>query len=115
MCNSFAKWSHGVPTSIDQNFSVLRSLKSTNVNGKKAESIQRLWKYRLCLYNNSTASFTQIFEKKKRPETMFLDFARDEEGFSMKTDDSFEGRMLANIFFTGKTYKQSETKELFVL
>jgi hypothetical protein len=94
---------------------VLRSLKSTNVNGKKAESIQRLWKCRLCLYNNSTASFTQIFEIKQRQETTVLDFSRDEEGFRMNKDDSFEGRMLANILFTGKTYKQSETKELFML
>jgi hypothetical protein len=44
-----------------------------------------------------------------------LDFARDEEGFRMNKDDSFEGRMLANILFTGKTYKRSERKELFVL
>jgi hypothetical protein len=71
---------------------------------------------RLCLYNNPTASFMQIFETKKpRQETTFLDFDRDEEGLKMNIkDDSFEARMLENILSSSLLTPKSPLPLLFI-
>ena len=55
------------------------------------------------------------WKKKAETKTITFAFDGDEWGFKMNKDGIAEGRMLANILFTQKTYNGSETKELFAL